>query len=64
MDAVEKESLAWETPEGWKIMRKEDHSVVEGVVWAETVCSEKHGSAFLRNMQAIQAEEICRRGRN
>lgn len=26
--AVEKEPLAWETPEGWKIMRKEDHQVV------------------------------------
>ena len=27
--AIEKEPLAWETPEGWKIMRKEDHAVVE-----------------------------------
>ncbi|MGZ3615362.1 MAG: ABC transporter substrate-binding protein, partial [Thermodesulfobacteriota bacterium] len=34
--AVEKEPLAWETPEGWKIMRKEDHQVVEDVVWGET----------------------------
>jgi ABC-type branched-subunit amino acid transport system substrate-binding protein len=25
IEAVEKEPLAWETPEGWKIMRKEDH---------------------------------------
>jgi hypothetical protein len=26
----------------------------------ETVYSEKHGFAILRNMQSIQAEEICR----
>jgi len=58
--AVEKEPLAWETPEGWKIMRKEDHQVVEDVVWGETAYSEKYGFAILRNMQPIQAEEICR----
>jgi branched-chain amino acid transport system substrate-binding protein len=58
--AVEKEPLAWETPEGWKIMRKEDHQVVEDVVWGETSYSEKYGFAILKNMQAIQAEEICR----
>ena len=58
--AVEKEPLAWETPEGWKIMRKEDHQVVEDVVWGETVYSEKYGFAILKNMQSIQAEEICR----
>jgi branched-chain amino acid transport system substrate-binding protein len=58
--AVEKEPLAWETPEGWKIMRKEDHQVVEDVVWGETAYSEKYGFAILKNMQAIQAEEICR----
>jgi branched-chain amino acid transport system substrate-binding protein len=58
--AVEKEPLAWETPEGWKIMRKEDHAVVEDVVWGETTYSEKYGFAILKNMQAIQGEEICR----
>jgi branched-chain amino acid transport system substrate-binding protein len=58
--AVEKEPLAWETPEGWKIMRKEDHQVLEDVVWGETAYSEKHGFAILKNMQSIQAEEICR----
>jgi branched-chain amino acid transport system substrate-binding protein len=58
--AVEREPLAWETPEGWKIMRKEDHAVVEDVVWGETIYSEKYGFAILKNMQAIQAEEICR----
>ena len=58
--AVEKEPLAWETPEGWKIMRKEDHAVVEDVVWGETSYSEKYGFAILKNMQAIQGEEICR----
>jgi len=58
--AVEKEPLAWETPEGWKTMRKEDHQVVEDVVWGETVYSEKYGFAILKNMQSIQAEEICR----
>ncbi|HVP80003.1 MAG TPA: ABC transporter substrate-binding protein [Thermodesulfobacteriota bacterium] len=58
--AVEKEPLAWETPEGWKIMRKEDHQVVEDVVWGETSYSETYGFAILKNMQSIQAEEICR----
>lgn len=60
IDAIEKEPLAWETPEGWKIMRKEDHAVVEDVVWGETVYSDKYGFAILKNMQAIQGEEICR----
>ena len=27
--AVEKEPLAWETPEGWKVMQSADHSVVD-----------------------------------
>jgi branched-chain amino acid transport system substrate-binding protein len=58
--AVEREPLAWETPEGWKIMRKEDHQVVEDVVWGETGYSEKYGFSVLKNMQAIQAEQICR----
>ena len=60
IEAVEKEPLAWETPEGWKILRKEDHQVVEDVVWGETAYSEKYGFAILKNMQPIQAEEICR----
>jgi len=58
--AIESEPLAWETPEGWKIMRKGDHSVVEDVVWGETMFSEKYGFAVLKNLQAIQAEQICR----
>ena len=58
--AVEREPLAWETPEGWKIMRAEDHAVVEDVVWGETVYSEKYGFAVLKNIQSIQAEQICR----
>jgi branched-chain amino acid transport system substrate-binding protein len=58
--AVEREPLAWETPEGWKIMRAQDHSVVEDVVWGETKYNDKYGFATLKNMQAIQAEQICR----
>jgi branched-chain amino acid transport system substrate-binding protein len=58
--AVEREPLAWETPEGWKIMRAADHQVVEDVVWGETAYSDKYGFAILKNMQAIQGEEICR----
>ncbi|MGC1404897.1 MAG: ABC transporter substrate-binding protein [Thermodesulfobacteriota bacterium] len=58
--AVEKEPLAWESPEGWKIMRKEDHAVVEDVVWGETAYSERYGFAVLKNIQSIQAEQICR----
>ena len=60
IQAVEREPLAWEAPEGWKIMRKEDHSVVEDVVWGETTYSEKYGFSILKNTQAIQAEQICR----
>jgi len=58
--AVEREPLAWETPEGWKILRKEDHAVVEDVVWGETVFSKKYGFAVLKNIQSIQAEQVCR----
>jgi branched-chain amino acid transport system substrate-binding protein len=58
--AVEKEPLAWLTPEGWKIMRPEDHQVVEDVVWGETEFSEKYGFAVLTNIQSIQGEQICR----
>jgi hypothetical protein len=41
-------------------MRKEDHAVVEDVVWGETVYSDTYGFAVLKNLQAIQAEQICR----
>jgi branched-chain amino acid transport system substrate-binding protein len=58
--AVEKEPLAWLTPEGWKIMRPEDHQVVEDVVWGETALDSKYGFAVLTNIQSIQAEQICR----
>ncbi|MGC9029860.1 MAG: hypothetical protein ACP5LD_09350, partial [Desulfomonilaceae bacterium] len=58
--AVEKEPLAWLTPEGWKIMRPEDHQVVEDVVWGETALDPKYGFATLANIQSIQAEQICR----
>lgn len=58
--AVEREPLAWPTPEGWKIMRAADHQVVEDVVWGETSYSEKFGFSILKNIESIQAEEICR----
>jgi branched-chain amino acid transport system substrate-binding protein len=58
--AVEKEPLAWETPEGWKIMRAQDHAVVEDVVWGETAQGAGYGFAVLKNIQAVQAEQICR----
>ena len=60
IEAVEREPLAWEAPEGWKIMRKEDHSVVEDVIWGETAYSDQYGFAILKNIQSIQAEQICR----
>jgi branched-chain amino acid transport system substrate-binding protein len=60
VEAVEREPLAWETPEGWKIMRTEDHQVVEDVVWGETTFSEKYGFSVLKNIQSIQGEQICR----
>ena len=30
------------------------------VIWGETVYSEKYGFAVLKNIQSIQAEQICR----
>jgi len=33
---------------------------VEDVVWGETAFSEKYGFAILKNLQSIQAEQICR----
>lgn len=58
--AVEREPMAWETPEGWKIMRKEDHQVVEDVVWGETSFSQKYGFSVLKNLLSIQGEQVCR----
>ena len=60
IEAVEREPLAFETPEGWKIIRAGDHLVVEDVVWGETTYSEEYGFAVLKNIVSIQAEEICR----
>ena len=60
VEAVEREPLAWETPEGWKVLRKQDHQVVEDVVWGETTFSKKYGFAILKNIQSIQGEQICR----
>lgn len=58
--AVEREPLAWSTPEGWKVMRGADHQVVEDVVWGETMFSELFGFSILKNIESIQAEQICR----
>ena len=58
--AVESAPLAWETPEGWKIMRGEDHSVVEDCLWGETSFNKKYGFAIPKSFVSIQAEEICR----
>jgi branched-chain amino acid transport system substrate-binding protein len=58
--AVEREPLAWETPEGWKIMRKEDHSAVEDCLWGETSYDAKYGFSIPKSFESIQAEEICR----
>jgi hypothetical protein len=41
-------------------MRKEDHAVVEDVVWGEAVYSDAYGFGVLKNLQSIQAEQICR----
>lgn len=60
IQAVEKEPLAWNTPEGWKIMRPEDHSVVEDVLWGETAYDEKCGFSMPKSFDAIQGAEICR----
>lgn len=58
--AVESRPLAWETPEGWKIMRGEDHQVVEDCLWGETTFNEKYGFALPKSYVSIQGEEICR----
>jgi branched-chain amino acid transport system substrate-binding protein len=58
--AVERRPLAWETPEGWKVMRAEDHSIVEDCLWGETTFNEKYGFALPKSYVSIQGEEICR----
>lgn len=60
VQAVEQEPLAWETPEGWKVMRSADHAAVEDCVWGETGFTGKYDFAVLTNIQSIQGEEICR----
>jgi branched-chain amino acid transport system substrate-binding protein len=58
--AVEREPLAWETPEGWKVMRAEDHSIVEDCLWGVTSFNEKYGFSMPKSYVSIQGEEICR----
>jgi len=58
--AVDREPLAWDTPEGWKIMRPADHSVVEDCLWGLTTYNEKYGFSMPKSFIAIQADEICR----
>ena len=58
--AVEREPLAWNTPEGWKIMRREDHQVVEDVLWGQTSFTEGNTRSDLKNILSIQGEIICR----
>jgi branched-chain amino acid transport system substrate-binding protein len=58
--AVEREPLAWETPEGWKIMRGEDHSVVEDCLWGQTAFNEQYGFSIPSSFVSIQGAEICR----
>ena len=60
IEAVEREPLAWETPEGWKIMRGEDHSAVEDCLWGETSFNERYGFSIPKSFESIQAEQICR----
>jgi branched-chain amino acid transport system substrate-binding protein len=58
--AVDKEPLAWETPEGWKIMRPADHSVMEDCLWGETSFNPQYGFSMPKSFYAIQGEDICR----
>lgn len=60
IQAIEKEPLAWETPEGWKIMRGEDHSVLEDCLWGETSYDPAYGFSIPTTFESIQAENICR----
>ena len=52
--AVEKEPLAWETPEGWQVMQPADHSVVEDCLWGETAYNQKYGFAIPSSFESIQ----------
>ncbi|MGD9065921.1 MAG: hypothetical protein PVI42_17470 [Desulfobacterales bacterium] len=52
--------MSWETPEGWKTMRPEDHSVVEDCLWGQTSPNKKYGFAIPISFESIQGEEICR----
>ncbi len=58
--AVDREPLAWEGPGGWKIMRAQDHQVVQNVFWGRTAYSKKHGFAVLRHIECIPGELVCR----
>jgi branched-chain amino acid transport system substrate-binding protein len=58
--AVEKEPLAWNTPEGFKIMRGEDHQVVEDCLWGETAQNKQYGFSIPQNFIAIHGVEIVR----
>ena len=60
IEAMEKSPLSWETPEGWKTMRSEDHSVVEDCLWGQTSPNKKYGFAIPKSFESIQGEEICR----
>jgi branched-chain amino acid transport system substrate-binding protein len=60
VQAVEKEPLAWETPEGWKVMLGADHSVVEDCLWGETKWDEEYGFAIPRTFVSVQGEQIVR----
>jgi branched-chain amino acid transport system substrate-binding protein len=60
IEAMEKAPLSWETPEGWKTMRSEDHSVVEDCLWGQTSPNETYGFAIPTSFESIQGEEICR----
>jgi len=58
--AIEREPLPWETPEGWKIMRGEDHSVVEDCLWGKTAFNKRYGFSIPSHFVSIQGENICR----
>ncbi len=58
--AVEREPLAWDTPEGYKIMRGADHQVVEDCLWGETAKNAKYGFSIPKDFTSIQGVEICR----
>ena len=58
--AIEKKPLAWETPEGWKVMKAADHSVVEDCLWGQTAYNSKYGFAIPASFESIQGEEIGR----